>query len=185
MQPVSAAAIGSPTAGNRPGAGSRFIAPCVRSRLGADVRVQHVECRRLPKPAFQRSRARLSALPPKRPLIRESTGWRSPVATTVSQRELSPTPCRGSRPVAVTRHTRNQTSRQHGWGSNAKSPAASTGIEGNPRSASMGAGATFRSVPMARASMMRPGLLNAATTLHRTDGGSRLACILRCSERTW
>jgi hypothetical protein len=38
---------------------------------------------------------------------------------------------------------------------------------------------------MACASMMRPGSPNAATTQHRTDGGSRLACILRCCERTW
>ena len=58
-------------------------------RLGADVQVQHVECRRSPKPAVQRSQGRLSALPLNRSLIRESTRWRSPVATTVSQRQLS------------------------------------------------------------------------------------------------
>ena len=57
-------------------------------------------------------------------------------------------------------------------------------IECTIRSASTGTGATRRFVPMACASMMRSGSLNAATTRHRTDGGIRLACILRCCERT-
>jgi len=33
-------------------------------------------------------------------LIRESTGWRSSLGTTVNQRQLSSTPCSGSRPIA-------------------------------------------------------------------------------------